>query len=67
MSPLLSNTVLHGDCIVVTRLNRPARSTRDLLNMLDTIAKAGAAFRSLRLEIGYGRSNCQTLFGIRHP
>jgi hypothetical protein len=31
----------------VTRLDRLARSTRDLLNILDTIAKAGAGFRSL--------------------
>ena len=29
------------------RLDRLARSTRDLLNILDTIAKAGAGFRSL--------------------
>ena len=36
-----------GDTIVVTKLDRLARSTRDLLNTLDTIAKAGAAFRSL--------------------
>jgi DNA invertase Pin-like site-specific DNA recombinase len=27
---------------MVTRLDRLARSTRDLLNILDTIAKAGA-------------------------
>jgi DNA invertase Pin-like site-specific DNA recombinase len=33
--------------LVVTRLDRLARSTRDLLNILDTIAKAGAGFRSL--------------------
>jgi DNA invertase Pin-like site-specific DNA recombinase len=32
---------------VVTKLDRLARSTRDLLNTLDTIAKAGASFRSL--------------------
>jgi DNA invertase Pin-like site-specific DNA recombinase len=32
---------------MVTRLDRLARSTRDLLNTLDTIAKAGAGFRSL--------------------
>jgi DNA invertase Pin-like site-specific DNA recombinase len=32
---------------VVTKLDRLARSTRDLLNTLDTIAKAGATFRSL--------------------
>lgn len=36
-----------GDTLLVTRLDRLARSTRDLLNVLDTIAKAGAAFRSL--------------------
>jgi len=36
-----------GDTILVTKLDRLARSTRDLLNTLDTIAKAGASFRSL--------------------
>ena len=36
-----------GDVFVVTRLDRLARSTRDLLNILDTISKAGAGFRSL--------------------
>jgi DNA invertase Pin-like site-specific DNA recombinase len=36
-----------GDVLVVTRLDRLARSTRDLLNTLDKIAKAGAGFRSL--------------------
>ena len=36
-----------GDVLLVTRLDRLARSTRDLLNTLDTIAKKGAAFRSL--------------------
>ena len=34
-----------GDVLIVTRLDRPARSTRDLLNILDTVAKAGAGFR----------------------
>ena len=33
--------------LVVTRLDRLARSTRDLLNILDTIGKAGAGFKSL--------------------
>ena len=32
---------------MVTRLDRLARSTRDRLNTLDTVAKAGAGFRSL--------------------
>jgi len=36
-----------GDTLLVTRLDRLARSTRDLLNALDTIANARAGFRSL--------------------
>jgi DNA invertase Pin-like site-specific DNA recombinase len=36
-----------GDVLVVTRLDRLARSTRDLLNILEAIGKAGAQFRSL--------------------
>ena len=34
--------------LIVTRLDRLARSTRDLLNVLDAVAKAKAGFRSLR-------------------
>ena len=34
--------------VIVTRLDRLARSTRDLLNILDRISKAGAQFKSLR-------------------
>ena len=33
--------------MLVTRLDRLARSTHDLLNVLDTIAKASAGFRSI--------------------
>ena len=33
-----------GDVLLVTRLDRLVRSTRDLLNVLDTVAKAGAGF-----------------------
>jgi DNA invertase Pin-like site-specific DNA recombinase len=36
-----------GDGLMVTRVDRLARSTRDLLNILDAIAKAGAGFKSL--------------------
>jgi len=36
-----------GDILLVTRLDRLARSTRDLLNVLDAVGKAGAGFRSL--------------------
>src|SRR6202521_4331830 len=37
-----------GDVLVVTRLDRLARSTRDLLNLLGTIAENEAGFKSLR-------------------
>ena len=37
-----------GDVLVVTRLDRLARSTRDLLNILDAVGKAGAGFKSLK-------------------
>ena len=36
-----------GDTLLVTKLDRLARSTRDLLNTLDAIGKAGAGFKSL--------------------
>jgi len=36
-----------GDTLIVTKLDRLARSTRNLLNTLDAIGKAGAAFKSL--------------------
>jgi DNA invertase Pin-like site-specific DNA recombinase len=35
------------DLLIVTKLDRLARSTHDLLNTLAEIAKAGASFRSL--------------------
>ena len=37
-----------GDVLLVTRLDRLARSTRDLLNILGTISEKSAGFRSLR-------------------
>jgi DNA invertase Pin-like site-specific DNA recombinase len=37
-----------GDTVVVTRLDRLARSTRDLLNTLDRLSKVGVGFKSLR-------------------
>jgi len=36
-----------GDVLLVTRLDRLARSTRDLLNVLDSISRVGAKFKSL--------------------
>ena len=40
-------TLSPGDVVLVTRLDRLARSTRDLLNSLAAIADKGASFRSL--------------------
>jgi DNA invertase Pin-like site-specific DNA recombinase len=37
----------YGDVLLVTGLDRLARSTRDLLNTLDAVSKAGAKFKSL--------------------
>ena len=36
------------DVLMLTRLDRLARSTRDLLNVLDEVGKRGAGFRSLK-------------------
>jgi DNA invertase Pin-like site-specific DNA recombinase len=36
------------DVLIVTRLDRLARSTRDLLNVLDSVKQAGAGFRSIK-------------------
>ena len=41
------NSLGDGDTLLVTRLDRLARSTRDLLNTLARIAERGAGFRSL--------------------
>jgi DNA invertase Pin-like site-specific DNA recombinase len=37
-----------GDVSMVTRIDRLARSTRDLLNIVHDVKQAGATFRSLR-------------------
>src|SRR6266403_3748556 len=36
-----------GDIVAVTKLDRLGRSTRELLDLIDRISKAGASFRSL--------------------
>jgi len=41
------NELEKGDVLIVTRLDRLARSTRDLLNTLATITAKGAGFRSI--------------------
>jgi DNA invertase Pin-like site-specific DNA recombinase len=42
------NRLETGDVLVVTRLDRLARSTRDLLNVLDELGKRGVGFKSLK-------------------
>jgi DNA invertase Pin-like site-specific DNA recombinase len=42
------NSLSPGDVLLVTRLDRLARSTRDLLNTVAAISDAGAGFKSLR-------------------
>ncbi|MBO6538011.1 MAG: recombinase family protein [Rhizobiaceae bacterium] len=43
----LLSAVGRDDVVVVTRLDRLARSTRDLLNILGSLSDNGAAFKSL--------------------
>ena len=42
------NRLETGDVLVVTRLDRLARSTRDLLNVIAAISERGAGFKSLK-------------------
>ena len=44
----LVGRLMPGDVLIVTRLDRLARSTRDLLNVLDSVKQVGAGFRSLK-------------------
>src|SRR5262245_29387270 len=65
----LVKTIDAGDTVIVTRLDRLARSTRDLLNILDKIAKAGATFKSLGdawadTTTAYGRLMLTVLGGL---
>ena len=53
----LLDTLDSGDVVTVTRLDRLARSTRDLLNTLATITAKGAAFR------GYPQKRVCVLLG----
>jgi DNA invertase Pin-like site-specific DNA recombinase len=46
-----------GDVLIVTRLDRLARSTRDLLNILDAVGKAGAG---LKRGVKFGRPTALT-------
>jgi DNA invertase Pin-like site-specific DNA recombinase len=58
-----------GDVLIVTRLDRLARSTRDLLNILATVGEREAGFRSLKdtwadTTTPYGRLMLTVLGGL---
>jgi DNA invertase Pin-like site-specific DNA recombinase len=54
----LLKAVEPGDVVIVTRLDRLARSTLDLLHSVDVLTRAGAEFRSLA-------DTCRDLRGSR--
>jgi DNA invertase Pin-like site-specific DNA recombinase len=59
----------NGDTLIVCKLDRLARSTRDLLNTLDVIGKAGATFKSLadawaNTDTAHGRLMLTVLGGL---
>jgi DNA invertase Pin-like site-specific DNA recombinase len=43
----LMNSLKAGDVVIVTKIDRLGRSTRELLELIDRFSKAGVAFRSL--------------------
>ena len=45
--PKLMASLKSGDVVIMTKLDRLGRSTRELLDLIECIGKAGAAFRSL--------------------
>jgi len=55
-----------GDVIVVTRLDRLARSTRNLLNILDQLSKDEVGFQSLRETAIESPRVCRRPFGLSH-
>ena len=48
----LLHRIESGDVLVVTRLDRLARSTRDLLNVIAALTERGAGFKSLKRHLG---------------
>src|SRR5262249_25261124 len=58
-----------GDTLIVCKLDRLARSTRDLLNTLDAVGKASATFKSLsdswaNTDTAHGRLMLTVLGGL---
>ena len=53
-----------GDTLIVTRLDRLARSTGDLLNIPDRITRAGAGFKSLGMPRIPGQIRPRRMAGL---
>lgn len=53
-----------GDTFVVWRIDRLARSMRDLYKRLDTIYAAGASFRSLQENFDFGTVSGKLILGV---
>jgi DNA invertase Pin-like site-specific DNA recombinase len=43
--------IREGDTVIVTKLDRIARSTKDLLEIVDTLKKKGVAFKVLNIQL----------------
>lgn len=56
--------IREGDSVVVTRLDRLARSIRDLLNTVDAINKKGAALNILALNIDTATASGKLMLSI---
>lgn len=65
----LMSSLKKGDTVLVTKLDRLGRSTRELLNLIEAIGQAGASFRSLGDPLwdtssSQGRLLCTVLVAI---
>jgi DNA invertase Pin-like site-specific DNA recombinase len=54
----------HGDVLVVTKLDRLARSVRDLMTIVDAIAAKGAALRILAMSLDTSTPTGRLMLGV---
>jgi DNA invertase Pin-like site-specific DNA recombinase len=52
------------DVVIVTKLDRLARSMRDLLNIIDRITKAGASLKILAMNLDTGTATSKLMLNI---
>ena len=56
--------VREGDCITICRLDRLARSTRDLFNIVSLLEKKGVSLKVLDQSIDTSTSHGKLMFGL---